>query len=68
MKKRGDQMKTGKWKVFSNYIAGEMMYIVGRRLNMDEPLHSGNIEYFGGYTTNENEADRICRELNEKEE
>ena len=61
-------MKIGKWTVFSNYIAGEIMYIVGRRLDMNEPLHSGNVEYFGGYTTDAAEADRICRELNEKEE
>lgn len=60
-------MKIGKWTVFSNYIAGEIMYIVGRRLDMNEPLHSGNVEYFGGYTTDAAEADRLCRELNEKE-
>ena len=59
-------MKTGRWTVFPNYLAGEIMYIVGRRLDMNEPLHSGNAEYFGGYTTDAAEADRLCRELNER--
>lgn len=34
-----------KWKVYSNPVCGEWMYRVGRQKRLDEPLHSGNIEY-----------------------
>lgn len=47
------------WQVFSNYIDGEPVYICGRRLSMKEPLHSGNVEYRGGYTKNKEEAQRL---------
>ena len=43
-------MPAGKWKVFSNPICGEMMYRVGRVIDTDKPVHSGNLEYSGDYT------------------
>mgnify|MGYP003256729327 CR=1 FL=1 len=56
-----------KWKIFSNYINGEKLYRVGRRENPAEPLHSGNVEYFGEYTTNRTEAEETANKLNEKD-
>ena len=49
-------MAKGKWKVMSQYIGSEKMYIVGRQLDESKPLHSGNVEYHGGYTDNKAEA------------
>ena len=52
-----------KWQIFSNYINGEKLYRVGRRENPAEPLHSGNVEYFGGYTTNRTEAEKNRKQI-----
>lgn len=57
-----------KWKVYSNFINGEKHYIVGRRLSLDEPLHSGNVEYSGGYTTDRAEAENLADKLNSETE
>ncbi len=56
------------WRVFSNYIGGEKFFIVGRRLSMSEPLHSGNVEYRGGYIRDETEAKGLAEKLNKEEE
>lgn len=42
----------GKWKVASNCIGGEMMYIVYRLRDVDAVDHSGNREYAGEYIKN----------------
>lgn len=57
----------GIWKVFSQVIAGEKQYIVGRQIDMAKPLHSGNIEYFGEYTTCRGSCEKVADYLNEKE-
>ena len=51
------------------YINGNPHYIVGRQRFMDEPLHSGNIEYPEGatYTENEKEAEELRDRLNTQE-
>ena len=41
--------RLGKWKVFSNFINEEKMYIVGRILDTSQPEHGGNIEYAPGF-------------------
>lgn len=42
----------GKWKVSSNCIDGERMYIVYRLRDTSAVDHSGNREYAGEYTYN----------------
>ena len=37
------------WRVFSQVIGGKKMYIVGRQLDPNKPLHGGNVEFRGGY-------------------
>ena len=39
-------MAKGEWKVMSQYIGSEKMYIVGRQLDESKPLHGGNVEYY----------------------
>lgn len=57
----------GIWKVFKQVIAGEKQYIVGRQIDMTKPLHSGNIEYFGEYTTCRSSCEKSADFLNKKE-
>ena len=63
--KRGGDMSTD-WKVQSNPVGGIMMYIPSRIIDPDKPEHSGNIEHYGAYTKNREEAQRIVDELNRK--
>ena len=60
-------MAKGKWKVFSDRINGYKCFIVGRQLDENKPLHSGNVEYHGGYTTNRLEAEAGADFLNKAE-
>jgi len=58
---------TGKWVVFSQVLGDTHKYIVGRQLNMDEPLHGGNIEYapeMEGYVEDRLFAEDIAYALN----
>ena len=60
-----EEMAKGSWVVQSNYISGiGKMYIAARVLNADEPVHSGNIEYHGGYSANQEEIQELVDELN----
>ena len=65
--RRDKQMAKGTWKVQSNFICGEWMYIPCRVRNTDEVVHSGNIEHYGEYTTNLDEARALADKLNAKE-
>jgi len=58
--------KTGKgaWKAFSQVLGEERKYIAGRQLDMREPLHAGNVEYSGEYTTDRESVERLCERLN----
>ena len=63
-----NQNKNGKWEVLSNYITGVgERYIVARLINVDEPMHSGNLEHYGEYTSDKASAERIANALNEME-
>lgn len=42
----------GKWKAYCQSFDGNMEYIAGRQLDLERPLHGGNIEHRGGYSTN----------------
>lgn len=56
------------WRVTSQYINGEYQYAVYRLRNIYAVDHSGNREYYGEYTTNdEAEAAALAKKLNEKE-
>lgn len=54
----------GKWKVIFNPTVG---YIVARLRNTSQPMHSGNLEYYGEYSNNRKELERVANELNNKE-
>lgn len=60
-------MTPGKWKVFSNPICGEKFYRVGRIIDTDKPVHSGNIEYAGDYNRDKEACEKIAAVLNAKE-
>ena len=54
----------GEWKVYSQVVSGVRLYIVGRQLDMSEPLHGGNVEYRGDYSQDEKQVQSLCDELN----
>ena len=56
----------GSWEVLSQVLGGVRKYIVGRQLDINKPLHGGNVEYAPGmgYTENEQVALEKARELN----
>lgn len=54
-----------KWKVMSHNVGGEMLYGVYRLRDVNEVMHSGNMEIRGYYDEKaaaEAEADRLNRE------
>lgn len=57
------------WKVQCNYIAGlGRRYIAYRVLDIRDPVHSGNIEHYGEYySENREEIEKLVNELNAKE-
>ena len=60
-------MAKGKWKVLSQPINGIKFYIVGRQLDESKPLHSGNVEYYDGYSENRVAKQIRADHLNEME-
>ena len=54
----------GIWKVILNPMAG---YIVARVRDTSKPMHSGNLEYYGEYSDNREELERVADELNNSE-
>jgi hypothetical protein len=52
------------WKPYSNVINGEKMYIAGRQLDADSPLHSGNVEFCGQYEKDRDAVLARCEGLN----
>lgn len=56
------------WKVQCNYISGlGRRYIAYRIRNVNEPVHSGNIEHYGEYSENREEIEKLVKELNARE-
>lgn len=55
------------WRVQSNPVGGEMLYIAMRIRDTSKVVHSGNIEHYGEYTTNREEAEEMVRKLNNGE-
>ena len=54
-----------KWEVQQNIIGGERMYIASRIRDTSAVVHSGNLEYSGGYTRDREEAEATVEQLNE---
>lgn len=53
-----------KWFVSYNPMVG---YIVARVRDVNKVVHSGNLEYYGGYSDDKADCERIADELNQKE-
>ena len=62
---RAGKMKS-KWKVSSQYIGGEKMYIALRVLDVSQPQHGGNVETKGKYNTNRDSVQNLVDRLNRK--
>ena len=63
--RRKEKGMKSKWKVASNIVGGEMLYGVYRLLDVNEVMHSGNIEirgYYDGKAAAKAEAERLNRE------
>ena len=60
-------MAKSRWKVQCNVVGGRYLYIPYRVRNLNEVIHSGNIEHYGEYTEDQAEAQAICDRLNNKE-
>lgn len=54
----------GPWRVLSQVIDGQRLYIAGRLLDPMQPLHGGNVEYSGVYLPDHDEVERQVAELN----
>ncbi len=52
------------WKVSSQYIGGEKMYIAMRILDTSQPQHGGNVETRGEYSTDQNAVQALVDMLN----
>ena len=50
----------GIWKVIYNPTVG---YTVARLRDTSHPMHSGNLEYYGEYSDNREELERVADEL-----
>ena len=59
-------MSRSEWKVQSNPINGEILFIPYRIRDTSEPVHGGNVEYPEGvdYTRDEAQARALADELN----
>lgn len=52
------------WRVFSQFIGDRKVYIAGRQRDPTQPLHGGNVEYFGGYSDNRDAVVALVADLN----
>jgi len=52
------------WRVFSQVIEDRRIYIAGRLRDPTQPLHGGNVEYSGEYTTDRDAVEARVAELN----
>ena len=56
------------WRVFSQVIEDRRIYIAGRLRDPTQPLHGGNVEYSGEYTTDRDAVEARVAELNATQE
>lgn len=60
--------RKSKWKVICNYIAGVgKLYRAGRLLDVERPMESGNVEYYGEYCEDKDAVQETVDHLNEEE-
>ncbi len=57
----------GEWKVIGNFFDGQRRFIAGRLIDKDEVQHSGNLELYGNYSTDEEEVKKTVAKLNAEE-
>ena len=56
------------WRVQSNYISGVgERYIAYRIKDLNEVVHSGNIEHYGEYSEDREAVQKLVDELNRRE-
>lgn len=55
------------WYVSCMKINGDYEYIAQRVLDITKPVHSGNVERYGAYTTDRKTIENLVKELNERE-
>lgn len=58
----------GQWCVLSQVLEGRRMFIAGRQRDPTQPLHGGNVEYSGGYSTDRDAVEKQVADLNAEEE
>lgn len=56
--------KCSEWKLSSNYINGKCNYIAYRLIDKNVVDHSGNREYFGHYSEDKAEVQKLVDKLN----
>lgn len=52
------------WKVSSQYIGSEKMYVAMRILDISQPQHGGNVETRGTYSANRDVVQALVDALN----
>lgn len=52
------------WKVMRNVVGGTSLYIPYRVKDVAKTVHAGNIETYGNYTENREEAKSVVEKLN----
>ncbi|MDR0441845.1 MAG: hypothetical protein LBH44_00385 [Treponema sp.] len=57
----------GKWKRTCMVLGDEYKHIATRLLDTSEPMHGGNVEHIGGYTTDKEAVEKLCDYLNKIE-
>lgn len=58
----------GKWKVIHTYACGTTIIQVARMRDVNEVMHSGNLESYPHAFETDEEAQKIADQLNEREE
>jgi len=57
------EAKISKWVAYSQHLGGVMQYRAGRIIDTSQPLHGGNVEYFGDYSPDKEAVLKICAAL-----
>ena len=55
------------WFRQRNQVAGDTLFIAARVRDISKTVHSGNIEYYGQYESDQKVVDEIVRKLNNGE-
>lgn len=55
------------WKIASNIVGDKKLYGVYRVIDPSQPVHSSNMEYYGGYMESRESAKTLADQLNAEE-